>query len=58
MSDNPLYHTAKDAMIEYEQRVNLLQEIIERQAALIREYEAYIKLLKEMLQRKDAHAEL
>jgi hypothetical protein len=44
--------TAKDAMIEYEQRVNLMREIIERQAALIQEYEAYVKLLKETLQRK------
>jgi hypothetical protein len=43
---------AKDAMIEEVQRITLLEDIIEKQAALIREYEDYVKMLKALLQRK------
>lgn len=44
---------AKDAIIEYEQRAALLEDIIDKQAALIREYEEYARTLREMLRGKD-----
>lgn len=51
---------AKDAMIEEARKIELLEEVLEKQDALIREYRSYISILADIPDHKrsddaDAH---